>query len=265
MSTTETPWWTERYARLAEIDPAFAGAIDSHAEDQVELMTQLLRLEPGARVLDLGCGAGRHAILLAERGMEVVGVDWSEPVLELAADTWARRHADEAGPRFVKGDMRTPPVEGTFDAVIAMDVAFGIFDDDADHLQVLSAASELLAPDGALLLELFNPYFWSHAAQTRHYPAGALAADAHLVRSWRFDADLGRVEDHITVFRTGAEPETVPPQSLRAWTPTEIRALVQAAGLSRVAIHGTDGWRTPDGPRRLDAVSSAFMWVVAHP
>ncbi|NOY26907.1 MAG: class I SAM-dependent methyltransferase [Oligoflexia bacterium] len=263
MSTNDSAWWTSRAAEMAALDPAFAGEIDRLAEDQVDLLERILHLQPGDRVLDLGCGAGRHAILLHERGYAVTGLDYDAEIIALAKAAWRRRHADQAGPTWVQGDMREPPVQGSFDVVIAMDAAFGCFADDADHLAVLVNAFELLAPGGRLVMEVPNPYYWAHHQHTRHFPPGTLAADAHIVRTYRFDADLGRVDDHLTVFRSGDDACALPVQSLRAWAPTELCALARAAGGSEVAIIGMDGWRVPDQARPLDAATSAFMWLVA--
>jgi SAM-dependent methyltransferase len=264
MSTPDPDWWTTRAAAMAAIDPGFAGEIDRLAEDQVDLAERLLRLQPGDRILDLGCGAGRHAILLQERGYHLAGLDLSVEVLALARAAWQRRHGAEDGPRWVQGDMREPPVMGPFDVVMSMDAAFGVFQDDAEHLAVLVGAAERLAPGGRLLVEVANPYFWARHQHTRHYPPGSLAADAHIVRTYRFDADLGRIEDHLTVFRGGAEPQELPVQWLRAWVPTELKALVQAAGFQDVRVVGMDGWRVPAQARPLDPANSAFMWVLAR-
>jgi len=248
---------------MAALDPAFAGEIDRLAEDQVDLLEAVLHLQPGDRVLDVGCGAGRHAILLQERGFATTGLDLSPEVLAVARGAWQRRHGGEEGPTWLLGDMREPPVRGPFDVAISMDAAFGVFDDDAEHLAVLGALAERLVTGGRLVLEVPNPYFWAQHQHTRHYPPGSLSADAHLVRTYRFDGDRGRVDDHMTVFRGGEEPRVLPVQSLRAWAPTELCALVTAAGFREVRILGTDGWRVPNRPRPLDPAESVFMWAVA--
>ena len=255
-------WWAQRYDSLAAIDPAFAGALDDHAEKQVDLLERLVELRPDQSVLDIGCGGGRHAILLQERGYRVTGVDLNEGVLSLARQRWDERHRGQPGPVFVAGDMRALPVEGQFDAAIMMDVALGVFADEADNLIAVTEAADRLRPGGHLVLELYNPYFWAHRTVTQHLPPGALATDVDLVRSYRVDPVRGRVEDSVVVFDRGERRE-LPTQSLRAWTPPEIISLVQAAGFRRAEVFGTDGWDVPTHPGRLNAKTSAFMWILA--
>lgn len=250
------------YGQLAELDEGFVGAPDAYARRQLDLAERLLALPQGGEVLDLGCGAGRHAILLAERGYQVTGVDVDPALIERARARWSARHGAAAGPRFEVGDMRAPPAEGPFDAAIMMDVALGVFDDDADHLRTLGAVVDRLRDRGRLLIELYNPYYWAANARTVHYPPGALLPDGDLVRTYRFDALRGRVEDRVVVFDADGR-RAMPTQSLRSWTPPEILNLVQAAGFSEATIHGTDGWQPPEDPLPLDPGRSVFMWVVA--
>ena len=159
--------------------------------------------------------------------------------------------------------MRDPPVEGPFDAVLFMDASLGLFERDADHLQALSAASAKLREGGALVVELLNPYFWSHQAGVRHYPPGSLALEADLVRSYHFDPTRGVLEDRMVVFRDGVRVE-LPTQVLRLWTPTEVTALVEAAGFRDTNIFGSDGFHAATEPRPLDAQNSAYFTLVAR-
>jgi SAM-dependent methyltransferase len=257
------PWWATRFDLLAAVDPRFAGAIDNLAEAQVDLLERLVGLQAGDRVLDLGCGAGRHVTLLQERGIAATGVDLSPTIVEMAREAWRRRHAGPAGPTFVVGDMRDPPVEGPFDAVIFMDHALGLFEQDGDHLQALAAAGSRLREGGALVVELLNPYFWAHQVGVRHYPPGALAHEADVVRSMHFDPVRGRLEDRVVVFEEGRRVE-LPTQVLRAWTPPELCALVEAAGFRDPRVCGSDGFQAPPDPRPIDPRRSAFYTLVAR-
>lgn len=258
----ETPWWAVRYELLSEIARGFVGEVDYTADAQIDFVAGICSLGPGARVLDLGCGAGRHTILMAERGLDVTGVDLSPRLLKLARERWSERNPNQAGPLFAPGDMRWPPLPGPFDAAVMLDVSLGVFDDDADHAQTLAAAHERLRPGGRLVLELFNPYFWAHHQVTQHYPAGTASDIGDVIRSYRFDALHGRVVDQVTVFDANGR-HRVPDQRLRVWTPPELRVLLADAGFGDLQFYGSSGWEVPEDPLPLQADTSVYMWVVA--
>ena len=92
-------------------------------EQEVGFLVEALGLEPGMRVLDVGCGPGRHAHALGRRGIEVHGVDISERFVELA-----RRDAP-AGVTFERLDARALPFDAEFDAALSLcQGAFGLAD-----------------------------------------------------------------------------------------------------------------------------------------
>ncbi len=100
----------------------------------VDGIVSRLGLQAGARVLDLACGHGRHAIPLAERGFRVTGYDLSEAMLERARTDAIARGIEV---RWMRGDMRALPFDTEFDAVINVFTAFGYFADPAEDLEVL--------------------------------------------------------------------------------------------------------------------------------
>ncbi|MCC7542813.1 MAG: class I SAM-dependent methyltransferase [Deltaproteobacteria bacterium] len=114
-----------------------------------------LGLAPGASVLDLGCGQGRHAIELALRGYKVVGLDLSIPMLATAGDL-----AQEAGVKinFIHGDMREMTFEAAFDGIYCMDTTLGYFDDEVNR-DVIARVHKALRPGGMLLLDVVNRDF----------------------------------------------------------------------------------------------------------
>jgi SAM-dependent methyltransferase len=120
---------------------------------EVEAVVELLGVEPGARILDLACGHGRHAIPLAQRGFHVTGYDLSEVFLDRAeADAKAAGVEIE----WIRGDMRELPFDREFEAVINLYTAFGYFADPDDDLRTLQGIQRALEPGGQLLLETLH-------------------------------------------------------------------------------------------------------------
>lgn len=108
------------------------------------------------RVLDAGCGAGRHSLLLARRGFRVLGLDWS-PELLAEARRGARRWNPDPAPQFVRGDLGRPPLRAGFDWVLSLFTSFGYSEDDRTNERVLSGLQRLVAPGGRLLVDFLNP------------------------------------------------------------------------------------------------------------
>src|SRR5438128_2565024 len=92
---------------------------------EVEELVHLLNLPQGSAILDLGCGYGRHALLLAALGYRVTGLDRSEPLLHRAQSDAA---AQGVQVRWVHDDMRRLSFEDEFDVVLSLFSSFGYFE-----------------------------------------------------------------------------------------------------------------------------------------
>jgi ubiquinone/menaquinone biosynthesis C-methylase UbiE len=102
----------------------------------------------GARILDVPCGQGRHAHLLAEAGYDVDGLDYSAQLLAVA-----RKRGTGTNLRYTRGDMRKLPGRWTrrFDAVLNLFTSFGFFAHPADDVRVIKEFARVLKP-GAILV-----------------------------------------------------------------------------------------------------------------
>jgi len=183
-------------------------------EQEVEFLVDVLGLEPGMRVLDVGCGPGRHALALGRRGVEVVGLDISERFIELA-----RRDA-LPGVSFLRGDARDLTFAGEFDAVISLcQGAFGLSDGpgvgplDPDAI-VIEGMARALRPGGRLALSAFSAYF-----QVRVLGQGDT-----------FDAERG-VNHERAVVRDESGREAEHDLWTTCFTPRELRLLLGRCGL----------------------------------
>src|SRR5262249_54424317 len=103
-------------------------------EQEVDFLVDALDLHIGQRILDVGCGPGRHALALAARGFEVVGVDIAQRFVEIATE----RTPGGAKATFMRMDARDMPFRTEFDAAISLcQGAFGLVGpiDDIDVLR----------------------------------------------------------------------------------------------------------------------------------
>ena len=217
---------------------------------EVAALVELLDLHPGERVLDVGCGPGRHAAGLAERGLDVVGVDLSEAFLTLA-------RAAVPAARFERLDARRLPFDGEFDAVISLcQGAFGLSGGPGaagrppagPELEepVLAGMTRALRPGGRLAVSAFSAYF-----QLRYLEEGD-----------EFDAVDGVNREQTTV-RSPSGEQRAAELWTTCFTPRELRLLARAVGLEPVAVHGV----TPGdyGPRPPSVDRPELLLVARRP
>lgn len=132
----------------------FRDFADDLTRSEASFIEQVLGLAEGASVLDMACGAGRHALELGRRGYSVEGVELNE---RLVAYAGACAYEDATRVRFTQGDMRLIEYPAQFDAALVMNSSLGFFDDETNR-QVLHACAEALVQGGRLLIQCINPY-----------------------------------------------------------------------------------------------------------
>ena len=134
------------------------------APQQVEGVIALLGIEPGAVVLDLGCGPGRHSLELARRGFKVTGVDRTASHLDRAR---ASAQAEGLDTEFVQEDMRVFCRPATFDGAINLFTTFGYFEDPAEDRKVVANLYQSLKPGGAVALDTIGKEVLARIFQER--------------------------------------------------------------------------------------------------
>jgi SAM-dependent methyltransferase len=123
-------------------------------EAEVDRAIMMLRPEGGERVLDLACGIGRHSLELRRRGFEVVGVDISPDLLEMAERSAAEENLEVS---FMQADLRELDLRDEFDLVLSLnDGAVGYFETDEENRRTFEVVARALRVGGGHLMQLPN-------------------------------------------------------------------------------------------------------------
>ena len=123
-------------------------------EAEVDRAIMMLRPEGGEKILDLACGIGRHSLELRRRGFEVVGVDISADLLEMAERAAVAEGLDVS---FMQADLRELDLVDAFEIVLSLnDGAVGYFETDAENYRTFEVVSRALQSGGGHLIQLPN-------------------------------------------------------------------------------------------------------------
>ncbi len=242
-------WWESYFDAqyLLEYEPIFSPARD---RADVSRLIDILGLPTGERLLDVPCGQGRHAHLLAESGFDVTGLDYSKHLLDVA-----RERGTDSNLRYVQGDMRTLPAmwSGRFAAVLNLFTSFGFFLDPADDVKVIREFARVLQPNGVLV--------W-HGGSRDGVMAKFLSRDwwksedgTMVAHERTFDPLSGilTIRSHWSGKRTAGERE----HRIRLYTASRLAELCRSAGL--IVEEAFDGWSSAPLSRR-----SSEMALVAR-
>jgi SAM-dependent methyltransferase len=240
-------WWASYFDAqyLKEYEPLFALERDRR---EVARLIEILELPSGSRVLDVPCGQGRHAHLLAEAGFDVDGLDHSKELLAIA-----KKRGTGKTLRYTQGDMRRLPAKwtGRFDAVLNLFTSFGFFIDPREDVSVVREMARVLKPGGRLL--------WHGGSRD-----GVMAK--FLSRDWWLTND-GTMIGHERSFDALSGVPTVEStwsgrkgtgnrqHRIRLYTATRLAEVCAAAGL--IVEVAYDGWKD----RPLKRTSSEMVLV----
>lgn len=219
----------------------YAGAYDDLYQDKEyraecdlleRIFTQYGRA-PVRRVLDLGCGTGGHAVVLAGRGYDVLGVDRSAEMLELA-------RARSSAARFQLGEIGQVDAGETFDAALMMFAVLGYQVGNGDVQAALATARRHLRPAGLFLCD-----FWYGPAVLRQRPSERVkvidtpSGQVIRVAAAEIDAqqDVCMVRYHLWRIEDGrVATETREQHPMRYFFAPELELFLSAAGFELVRL-----------------------------
>jgi len=224
---THTRTWVKDFYDQAGIwwgsDPQEPGVHEKRAG----IIDRLFSAAPH-RILELGCGSGHTAAVLAERGHDVTGVELSSQRVAYAQELLAVPYRGRL--RVIEADFYTVQLVGNYDLVLCFET-FGIGSDTDQRRLLRRISQEWLAGNGRALVEVYNPMVPIRAAgtQVRLDPLPGVEGSVEMIEKCYFDAALCRWIDE---WQPVAAPEKALAQSIRCYTPADLLLLLEGTGLT---------------------------------
>ena len=234
----QTNWWESFFEGVA-VTMWLHALPAEHTQREADRLARLLAAAAGAEILDVPCGAGRLALVLAERGYRLTGVDWSSEFLGHARSrdvldrvTWEQR------------DMRTLPWQERFDGVFCAGNSFGYLDDEG-NAAFLRSVRNALKPGGRFVLD--TPMVLENLLNYLQPRPWWKAGDVYLLVENQYDPASTRLNIEYTFVSNGRVE--VRHGSHRAYSYRELVELLTASGF---AVELADPWTR-------DAQSATFI------
>ena len=219
----------ENYAQKYDKECFVQGTIG-----ECNFIEQEINRDKSLKIIDIGCGTGRHSIELVKRGYQITGIDLSESQLKRA-----REKAKEQGVEidFQKHDARDLPFKGEFDlAIMLCEGGFSLMETDEMNFEILKNATKVLNDKGKLIFTTLNGLFPLFHSVKEFYKSVTKEGSAE-VKGCSFD--LMTFRDHNTIVfedDTGNKKELKCNE--RYYVPSEITWLLKTLGYKTIDIFG---------------------------
>jgi len=186
------------------------------------------------KILDIGCGTGRHAIELTKRGYKVVGVDLSESQLKRAREKAAEQKLKID---FQQHDARKLPFSRKFDlAIMLCEGGFSLMETDEMNFEILKNATKALKDKGKFIFTTLNGLFPLFHSVKEFYESAAKEGNS-ACKNCSFD--LMTFRDHNTVmFEDDAGTKKELTCNERYYVPSELAWLLKTLGYKKIDIFG---------------------------
>jgi 2-polyprenyl-3-methyl-5-hydroxy-6-metoxy-1,4-benzoquinol methylase len=220
----------ENYARKYDSEPFVQGTAG-----ECDFIEEEIARDKSLKIIDIGCGTGRHTIELTKRGYHVTGIDLSESQL-----AGARKKAKVAGLtiNFKKHDARALPFEGEFDlAIMLCEGGFSLMETDEMNFAILKSAARALKGRGKFIFTTLNGLFPLFHSVKEFYE---LAQKEGQSQCKDCSFDLMTFRDHNTaVFEDDSGNKRELKCNERYYVPSEITWLLKTLGFKKIDIFGS--------------------------
>lgn len=191
--------WFKEWFNTSEYLDVYKHRNEAEAEAHIKFILQNVSLKSEAKVLDMACGAGRHAIILARYNYNVTAVDLSERLLSVA-----KQAADDEGLRinFIHSDIRDFNPDEKYDLILNLFTSFGYFETDIENFSILQKAYNLLNKNGIFILDYFNKEYLKNNLTAY---SNEIIDNERIIQERKIEND--RVIKKITIIKDGETNE----------------------------------------------------------
>ncbi|MBY0084735.1 MULTISPECIES: class I SAM-dependent methyltransferase [Brevibacillus] len=201
---------------------------DSAADGEIANLLERLPVKDTGRVLDLCCGSGRHSRALARRGYEVVGVDLSPVLLQLAEEQNTYPQLS-----FARCDMRDIPFREEFDIVVNLFTSFGYFSTDEENANVIRNMAQALKKNGEVVIDFLNAAY----VIDNLVPHSTKEVSGMLIKEERWIQD-GFVKKRILISDESSNEPREYMEQVRLFSAQQMIAMLTEAGFEKIQVFG---------------------------
>ncbi|MGM0599227.1 MAG: class I SAM-dependent methyltransferase [Candidatus Rifleibacteriota bacterium] len=219
-------------------------------QNEVDFLVKELDLKPGATILDIGCGTGRHSIELAKRGYKVTGVDFSSAML---AQAKSKAEKAQVKINFIESAAQDFVPEKKYDAVVSLcEGALCLFNESdniwAKDMAIFANMAEALEPGSPFLVTVLNAFRIIRESTDEDVKSGKLDLFTLTTR----EEFATTTDKELKISGSGIE---------RYYTPSELVRMVNRIGLKVDSIYGGTAGTWKGDRLKLDEME---IMVVGH-
>ncbi len=210
LSKLPSPWLIDQFVAsyLSRRDELIKQSVP-----EVDFIENILKLTPGSKILDIGCGEGRHSIELARRGYIVKGIDIS-PILIEAAKSRAKKLGVPV--KFEVANINDFHADESYDAILLIFGVLGDSGDVQDDINMLKKSYSLLKPGGKILALFSN------------------AMKQLLHKNPDFDIENAVVTNRVSIGENQIEIE----RPFKLYFPSEAKSIMKCCGFDIISVYG---------------------------